>query len=105
MSAAGKQLAGLPHLCCARNITIGGLCNGAEGCLAPALPCPALLQVEQLLKLSRFLAGLHGDRSRKAASDAMNFVSEQVGSMPLLEDRLVAVVEAAQVRGAMNGHG
>jgi hypothetical protein len=66
--------------------------------LAPAHLRP-LLQIEQQLKYSRFLAGLKGQAARREVSELVSAVMEQLPLLHLLEDRLCAVVEAAQVRG------
>jgi hypothetical protein len=60
-------------------------------------PRPAALQIEQHLKFSRFLAGLKGHLARREVSELVSSVMEQLALLHLLEDRLCAVVEAAQV--------
>lgn len=56
------------------------------------------LQVEQDLKFARFLAGLHGNKARKEVGELMNAVVETGAALPLIEDKLVTLMEAAQVR-------
>jgi hypothetical protein len=57
------------------------------------------VQIEQQLKLCRFVAGLHGPvAARMEASEAVGLIIESLGSLSLQEDRLVALVEAGQVR-------
>ena len=55
------------------------------------------LQVEQDLKFARFLAGLHGPKARKEVGELMNAVVEAGAALPLTEDKLVTLMEAAQV--------
>eukprot|EP00883_Tetradesmus_obliquus_P010940 jgi/Sobl393_1/3671/SZX73191.1 len=58
------------------------------------------LQIEQQLKLCRFVAGLHGPvAARLEASEAVGLIIESLGALPLQEDRLVALVEAGQLLG------
>jgi hypothetical protein len=64
----------------------------------PKRPHPA--QMEQALKYSRFLAGLKGQAARREVSELVSAVMEQLPLLHLLDDRLCAVVEAAQVRSA-----
>ena len=55
------------------------------------------LLVEQDLKLARFLAGLHGHKARREVSEIVTFMVENGTLLPLPEDRLLTVIEAAQV--------
>lgn len=55
------------------------------------------LQIEQQFKLARLLAGLHGTAARMEVSEMIGFVLESVPTLHLLEDRFLALVEAAQV--------
>lgn len=56
------------------------------------------MQIEQTLKLSRFVAGLRGAAAaRKEASEAVALISESLPALALPEDRLIALVEAGQV--------
>ncbi|KAK9846875.1 hypothetical protein WJX84_009549 [Apatococcus fuscideae] len=57
------------------------------------------LLVEQDLKFARFLAGLHGSKARKEVGDLMNSVVETGAALPLTEDKLMTLMEAAQVMG------
>jgi hypothetical protein len=58
----------------------------------------AASQIEQQLKLCRFVAGLHGPvAARLEASETVGLVIESLGALSLQEDRLVALVEAGQV--------
>lgn len=58
------------------------------------------VQVEQDLKFARFLAGLHGSKARKEVGDLMNAVVETGAALPLTEDKLMTLMEAAQVRAS-----
>lgn len=55
------------------------------------------MQVEADLQLSRLLAGLHGADARKEVSEIASNVMEAGVQMTLLDDRLIAMMEAAQV--------
>ena len=60
------------------------------------------LQVESALQHARFLAGVRGARAaRPEGLDLLGAALEAVPQLPLLEDRLVALVEAAQVMGLL----
>lgn len=59
------------------------------------------LQVELDLKLARFLVGLGGLGARAEVSELVSAVVEAAAALALPEDRLAAVVEAAQVVGAV----
>lgn len=59
------------------------------------------LQVELDLKLARFLVGLHGAHMRGEVNEMVSGLVELAGALPFSEDRLAAVVEAAQVVGAV----
>jgi hypothetical protein len=49
------------------------------------------------------VAGLHGPvAARMEASEAVGLIIESLSSLSLQEDRLVALVEAGQVRGLTN---
>lgn len=57
-----------------------------------------LFQIEQSLKLCRFVAGLHSASvARKEAAEAVGLILESLPSLVLPEDRLIALVEAGQV--------
>ena len=58
------------------------------------------VQVEQDLKFARFLAGLHGHKARKEVSELMNSVIEAGAALPLTEDKLITLMEAAQVHSS-----
>lgn len=58
------------------------------------------LQVELDLKLARFLVGMHPPNARTEVSELVSSIVEAAGALTLPEDRLMAVVEAAQVRPA-----
>ena len=60
-------------------------------------PCLDIVQVEQDLKFARFLAGLHGSKARKEVGELMNSVVETGAALPLTEDKLMTLMEAAQV--------
>ena len=60
-------------------------------------PCLDIVQVEQDLKFARFLAGLHGSKARKEVGELMNSVVETGAALPLTEDKLLTLMEAAQV--------
>jgi hypothetical protein len=63
---------------------------------------PIRIQIEQGLKLARFLAGIRGPRAaRTDGLDILGGVLEMVPQLSLLEDRLVALVESAQVMGLL----
>lgn len=55
------------------------------------------MQVEADLQLSRLLAGLHGTDARREISEIASNVMEAGVQMTLLDDRLIAMMEAAQV--------
>ncbi|KAI8469362.1 MAG: transport protein Trs120 or TRAPPC9 TRAPP II complex subunit-domain-containing protein [Monoraphidium minutum] len=58
--------------------------------------------IEQALKLARFLAGVRGPRgARPEGLELMAGALEMVPQLALLEDRLVALVEVAQVMGLL----
>ncbi len=59
------------------------------------------LQVELELKLARFLVGMHGTHARGEVNEMVSGLVELAGALSLSEDRLAAVVEAAQVVGAV----
>lgn len=68
--------------------------------LPPPHAVTACLQVEQALKLCRFLAALHGASATRAeAGAAVALIVEALPSMALQEDKLIALAEAADVRG------
>lgn len=56
------------------------------------------LQIEQQLKLSRFVAGLHGPvAARREAAETVGLIIESLPGLTLQEDRLTALTEAGQV--------
>jgi hypothetical protein len=63
--------------------------------------CCIVLQIEQQLKLARLVASLEGPvKCRSEVVQWMRLVLEQQSpNLNLHEDRLTAMVEAAQVRG------
>ena len=54
-------------------------------------------QVEADLQLARLLAGLHGARARREVSEKASLIQEAALQLILPEDRLYAMMEAAQV--------
>lgn len=56
------------------------------------------LLVEQDLQLARWLAGLHGPAARREVSELVSSMVEAGHMLPLLEDRLLTLIEASQVR-------
>jgi Zn-dependent protease with chaperone function len=57
--------------------------------------------VEQGLKLSRLLAGLHGRAARREVLELIGGVQEAIASHPHLDDRIAALSDAAQVLGSV----
>lgn len=55
------------------------------------------VQVEQDLAYARLLAGLHGVRARREVGDLVSCLVEVGAGLPLPEDKLVTIMEAAQV--------
>ena len=55
------------------------------------------MQIEADLQLARLLAGLHGMRARKEISEMASSVMDLGVQMTMHNDRLVAMMEAAQV--------
>ena len=55
------------------------------------------LLVEQDLQLARWLAGLHGSAARRDVSDLVSSMVEAGHMLPLMEDRLLTLIEASQV--------
>ncbi|DBA95519.1 TPA: hypothetical protein ACH3X3_013374 [Trebouxia sp. C0006] len=60
-----------------------------------------VMMVEQDLMLARFLAGLYSHKwqARREVSDLVSSMVEAGGALPLPEDRLLTIMEAAQVIG------
>eukprot|EP00879_Flechtneria_rotunda_P028185 GHRR01030269.1.p1 GENE.GHRR01030269.1~~GHRR01030269.1.p1 ORF type:complete len:348 (+),score=179.73 GHRR01030269.1:24-1046(+) len=59
-----------------------------------------VLQIEQQLKLCRFLAGLHGPQAaRPMALDSVAMILESLAALNLVDDKLTALTEAAQLLG------
>lgn len=54
-------------------------------------------QIENALKFARLLVGLHGRSSKREVQELAAWVVEAGASLHFLEDRLVALSEAAQV--------
>jgi len=71
----------------------------AEAQAAYRKPRVSFLQVELDLKLGRLLAGLHGRAGRQALMELINGVFEAARTLPRPEDRLIAVMEAAEICG------
>lgn len=74
--------------------------TGAARCTDCACACdPALhaAQIENTLKFARLLVGLHGRSSKREVQELAAWVVEAGASLHFLEDRLVALSEAAQV--------
>lgn len=66
--------------------------------LCHAVQChPSLLQIEADVQFARLLAGLQSTRARKEVSERANSVLEAGLQLLLLEDKLTAMMEAAQV--------
>ncbi|KAK9837091.1 hypothetical protein WJX81_002340 [Elliptochloris bilobata] len=57
------------------------------------------LLVEQDLAYARLLAGLHGVRARHEVAELVGFLVETGAGLPLSEDKLTTIMEAAQVMG------
>ena len=57
------------------------------------------LLVESDLQLARWLAGLHGADVRREVSELVFSMVEAGTMLPLVEDQLLTLIEAAQVRG------
>ncbi len=55
------------------------------------------LLIEQDLQLARWLAGLHGLEARRDVSELVSSMVETGHMLPLLEDRLLTIIEASQV--------
>ena len=55
------------------------------------------LLIEQDLQLARWLAGLHGVEARRDVSELVSSMVETGHMLPLLEDRLLTIIEASQV--------
>ena len=55
------------------------------------------LLVEQDLQLARWLAGLQGPGVRRDVSELVSSMVEAGHMLPLLEDRLLTLIEASQV--------
>jgi hypothetical protein len=55
------------------------------------------LLIEQDLQLARWLAGLHGLDARRDVSELVSSMVETGHMLPLLEDRLLTIIEASQV--------
>ncbi|DBA86334.1 TPA: hypothetical protein ACH3X2_005568 [Trebouxia sp. C0005] len=58
-----------------------------------------VMMVEQDLMLARFLAGLYSHKARREVSELVSSMVEAGGALPLPEDRLLTIMEAAQVIG------
>lgn len=61
-------------------------------------------QVEQDLAYARLLAGLHGVRARREVAELVGFLVEVGAGLPLSEDKLTTIMEAAQVRDGVCSH-
>ena len=61
--------------------------------------CERGAQVEQDLAYARLLAGLHGVRARREVAELVGFLVEVGAGLPLSEDKLTTIMEAAQVCG------
>ena len=53
--------------------------------------------MEQDLAYARLLAGLHGTRARREVAELVSFLVEVGAGLPLSEDKLTTIMEAAQV--------
>ena len=53
--------------------------------------------MEQDLAYARLLAGLHGARARREVAELVSFLVEVGAGLPLSEDKLTTIMEAAQV--------
>ncbi len=60
------------------------------------------LLIEQDLQLARWLAGLHGLEARRDVSELVSSMVETGHMLPLLEDRLLTIIEASQVNRCAN---
>ncbi len=56
------------------------------------------LQIEAEVQYARLLAGLLGSRARREVSERANSIMEAGIQLMLMEDKLTAMMEAAQVR-------
>ena len=60
--------------------------------------------MEQDLAYARLLAGLHGVRARREVAELVGFLVEVGAGLPLSEDKLTTIMEAAQVCDAVCFH-
>lgn len=61
--------------------------------------------MEQDLAYARLLAGLHGVRARRNVAELVGFLVEAGAGLPLPEDKLTTIMEAAQVSDVVCYHG
>ena len=60
--------------------------------------------MEQDLAYARLLAGLHGVRARREVAELVGFLVEVGAGLPLSEDKLTTIMEAAQARDVVCSH-